>query len=100
MAEFIRENTGYEDVCFSFTCEIPYEPPHDLTVSHKRVWQVETAEEVDTMFPALPGEAQKLLLVGADRSEIPSEIRAMEDAVIAGAQLRAENTDYRLYQIR
>ena len=99
MAEFLRENTGYEDVCFSFTEEIPYEPPHDLTVSHKRVWPVETAEEIDTMFPALPDSAEKLLLVRADRSELPDEIAAAEDALITGAALRAESEAYLLYEL-
>ena len=99
MAEFLRENTGYEDVCFSFTEEIPYEPPHDLTVSHKRVWPVETAEEIDTMFPALPDSAEKLLLVRADRSELPDEIAAAEDALITGAALRAESETYLLYEL-
>ncbi|MBR5115856.1 MAG: hypothetical protein IK096_02205, partial [Lachnospiraceae bacterium] len=100
MAEFLREHTGYEDVCFSFTCEIPYEPPHDLTVSHKRIWPIEQASEIDTMFPSLPADAHRLLLVMTDRSGLPNEVRTMEDALITGAALRAECEDYRLYELK
>ena len=97
LATFIRGNTDRDDVCFSFTREIPYEPPQELTVSHKRIWQIVTAEEIDEMFPELPETAHKLLLIEKEPEEkIPDDIRMVEDALSEGQTVRAENDSYRL----
>ncbi|MBO5565267.1 MAG: hypothetical protein J5935_06610 [Lachnospiraceae bacterium] len=63
LAHILREHTTYEDVCFSLTYEIPEMPPNDLTISHKRIYLINSISEIDGYFPHLRPEAKKLLVI-------------------------------------
>ena len=40
LADVLRNNTSFENVCFSFSHEIPNYPPHELAISRKRVYKI------------------------------------------------------------
>ena len=63
ISDAIRENTDYNDVCFSYTVEYSWTPPHEVAVSGKCVYKISSAEELDTMFPELDENAGKILVI-------------------------------------
>ncbi|WP_026526223.1 hypothetical protein [Butyrivibrio sp. VCD2006] len=97
--EFLYRNTDYKDVCFSFTNEIPYEPPMDLTISHERVYLVDNAEEIDTKFPELSSDAVKLLLIDTAALSKNPELKDKVMPLIDNSTIRAMQDDYILYEL-
>jgi len=61
--EAIYENVNYEDVCFSYTYQIPNNPPMDICVAEKMVYIIQDESEMNTMFPNLPDNARKVLVI-------------------------------------
>ncbi|MCR5343090.1 MAG: hypothetical protein K6E70_06995 [Butyrivibrio sp.] len=97
--EFLYRNTDYNDVCFSFTNEIHYEPPMDLTISHERVYLVDSVEEIDTRFPDLSSEAVKLLLVDEAAMDENPKLKDMALPLIEKSSIRAKEDGYILYEL-
>lgn len=97
--EFLYRNTDYNDVCFSFTNEVHYEPPMDLTISHERVYLVDTVEEIDTKFPDLSKDAVKLLLVDEAAMDKNPELKDMVLPLIEKSKIRAMDNGYILYEL-
>ena len=97
--EFLYRNTDYNDVCFSFTNEIHYEPPMDLTISHERVYLVDDAKEIDTKFPDLSSEAVKLLLIDKDALDQNPELKDKVMPLIDQSKVRAVQDNYVLYEL-
>lgn len=74
LAEILRNNTSYENVCFSFSKEIPVMPPQLLAVSYKRVYKITALEETESLFPKLPTEAVKILIIDKKDRSLPMEL--------------------------
>ena len=74
LAEILRNNTSYENVCFSFSKEIPVTPPQLLAVSCKRVYKITALEETESLFPKLPTEAVKILIIDKKDRSLPMEL--------------------------
>ncbi|WP_026509026.1 hypothetical protein [Butyrivibrio sp. LC3010] len=97
--EFLYRNTDYNDVCFSFTNEVHYEPPMDLTISHERVYLISTIDEVNTRFPDLSDEAVKLLLVDENAMDQNPELKETAMEIIKRSKIRAMDKGYILYEL-
>ncbi|WP_029323742.1 hypothetical protein [Butyrivibrio sp. AE3004] len=97
--EFLYRNTDYNDVCFSLTNEITYEPPMDLTISHERVYLIDSVDEIDTMFPELSSDATKLLLVDENAMEQNPELKENIMDVVNSSKIRAMDKGYILYEL-
>ena len=70
LAELLHGCASHDDVFFSFSREIRDMPPHELAVSRKRVHRIESAEEMDTLFPNLPPQARKILVIDKESTEL------------------------------
>ena len=87
LAEVLQKNTSFESVCFSFSHEIPINPPQELAISKKRVHKIEGSDELDSKFPKLPTKAKKILVIDKHGSENLSGEQKNEET-----QLRNSNT--------
>ena len=63
VAKVLREKTSYEHVCFSFSHEIPNNPPQELGASGKRVYKIKDIKEMNTKFRSLKQGAKKILVI-------------------------------------
>ncbi|WP_408069716.1 hypothetical protein [Butyrivibrio sp. JL13D10] len=97
--EFLYRYTDYNDVCFSFTNEIHYEPPMDLTISHERVYLIDSIEETDTKFPDLSKDAVKLLLIDEAAMDKNPELKEKLLPLIQDSKIRAMDKGYILYEL-
>lgn len=90
----INENLGYEDVCFSYTYLISNNPPMDICVSEKMVYIIQDEAEMNTMFPDLPDNARKVLVVDktGKGSNAYSNIEKTEEISMAEAQAVSAGT--------
>lgn len=87
----INENVNYEDVCFSYTYLISNNPPMDICVSEKMVYVIQDESEMDTMFPTLPDNAGKVLVIDKtgkgsnaySNTEKTEEISVAEEKAVA-----------------
>lgn len=73
LAEILKNNTKYKHVCFSFSYFIPTNPPHELSVSQKRIYKINNKNELNTMFPNLNQQAVKLFIIDKKTSELTDE---------------------------
>lgn len=69
IARALERETKYEDVVFSYTYSIPDNPPQELSISKKVVYKISDLEEINTRFPNLPEEANRLLLIEKNKKE-------------------------------
>lgn len=97
--EFLYRYTDYNDVCFSFTNEIHYEPPMDLTISHERVYLVDSDKDIYTKFPNLDPLAVKLLLVDESAMDQNPELKDKVLPLIQNSRIRAMENGYILYEL-
>ncbi|MDO4729713.1 MAG: hypothetical protein Q4A96_00760 [Candidatus Saccharibacteria bacterium] len=103
IAWVLAQETKYEDVVFSYTHSIPDNPPQELSVSKKVVYEISELKEMKTLFPNLPAEAKRLLLVekNSDESEKElekSQLKSIECAEKNGT-IRFENDEIILLEI-
>lgn len=63
LAEILKNNTSFEHVCFSFSYEIPNNPPQELAISRKRVYKINSKEELESYFPNLNENAKKIFVI-------------------------------------
>lgn len=94
----LRENTSYEHVCFSFSHEIPDNPPQELAVSKKRVYKINCIEDINTKFPNLKPEAKKILIIEKD-SDISDEQKSLELALMAKNIVVFEDDSFCILQL-
>lgn len=47
---FLRESTGFNDIVFSFTDDIPFNPPQQLAYSRKRVYKISNFDDITNYF--------------------------------------------------
>lgn len=73
--------TDDTDVCFSFSYEIPTNPPESLSVSEKRVYRITDIAQIDSYFVNLDDSANRLLVIDriADCSE---DIKQIEEQLM------------------
>ncbi|MBQ6510584.1 hypothetical protein IJI94_01290 [Candidatus Saccharibacteria bacterium] len=60
---FINENTTYNDVVFSYTQDIPANPPQSLAISKKRVYKINNIEDIAEKMSGLKKEARAILFI-------------------------------------
>lgn len=70
LAEILRDNTSHDHVCFSFSVEIPENPPHALAIAGKRVYKIHVLEELETYFPDLASGAKKLFVIDKNAPDL------------------------------
>ena len=63
LAEIVHERAEYNDVYYSFTSPIKTNPPENLSIAMKEIHQIDTPEDINGLFPSLPSEAVKILVV-------------------------------------
>ena len=83
IAEILRNNTSREHVCFSFSVEIPENPPHALAISGKRVYKINALKELDAHFPNLALGAKKLLVIDKNATDLTNEQLAEQRMLVS-----------------
>ena len=100
LAYILREHTSYENVCFSFTEEIPNNPPQFLSISRKRVYKIQSKDEINTLFPNLKKEAVKIFVIDKNKhSGLNDEQKAVQIALLAKNEVLYEDSLYCLLKI-
>ncbi len=94
LEEILYEVTDYEHVCFSFSYEIPVNPPQALSVSEKRVYKVDSLDEVESYFPNLNSAAKKLLIIDKNNKEINPKQLAVQEKLMERNKKLYEDDDY------
>lgn len=89
LERIIKNNTSFEDVCFSNTKEIDLVPPQSLAISEKQVYHIDTIEDIDSRFPNLNPMAKKILIIEKAKTEYQGE-----------GKIRYEDDDYLLIEIK
>ena len=97
IGEFISSNTGYQDVVFSPNHEIPVSPSQKLSYSMKRVYKIQSLEEIYNKVKTIREDFEiNLLLVGDDESDSPD----IEMLIAAAYEVRHSDDMYlSLYKI-
>lgn len=99
--ETVRDYTGYLDVCFSFTYEIPKTPPQQLAVSGNRIYLIETLDDINEMFPDLWMDNGRLLMVveKAGDDELTEEQRDALDEIYNEEAVLCDNSSCTIFEI-
>ena len=66
LAEYLYENAGYRDVYYTFTTPVKKNPPEQLAIAQKEVHLISTPDELETLYPGLPEEAVRHLVIQKD----------------------------------
>lgn len=70
IAEAVYQQTGYSDVCMSFTYVIEAEPPMDISVSEQCIYEITDEDQLQNIVGHLPSGARPVLVV--DKNNIGS----------------------------
>ncbi len=60
---YLKDNAKYDEVYFSYTYEIPTNPPQNLSISNKQVYLIEDIEQISEKFPDLSAEANIMFII-------------------------------------
>lgn len=96
LAEILHDRASHDDVFYSFSREIREMPPHELAVSRKRVHRIESAEELDTLFPNLPAHARKILVIDKEATNLTEQQLEEERALSAACEVFFEDDAFRM----
>ena len=96
LAELLHECASHDDVFFSFSREIRDMPPHELAISRKRVHRIDTAEELNTLFPNLPPHARKILIIDKEAADLTEGQLEEERALSEDAEVFFEDDAFRM----
>lgn len=94
----INENTNYEDVVFSYTKDIPFNPPQSLAISKKRVYKIDDAKTITGNMSKLREEAKAVLAI--DKTAIlEGATRKQQECLKNKGTVRFEDDRYVLVQL-
>jgi len=93
LEEILYETMEYDHVCFSFSRQIKANPPESLAVSEKRVYQIQTAEDINTLIPNLSEDAEKVLVIDWE-GERSDEQKQEEEALYKECEVMYEDERY------
>ncbi len=96
IAKFVKQNTAYNDVVFSFDYEIGFNPPGPLSVSNKQVKLVNSKAEIRNFLSKLQNQNYHIRILTVDESEQRSE--AYQD-LLDGSASNVKNGDIILYTL-
>lgn len=100
LANILHSNTSYEHVCFSFTEDIPENPPHELSVSKKRVYKINNLSDIKSMFPNLSSKAVRILVINKNKSkEISSDQEEQVAKLLSSNKPYFDDESYALVKI-
>ena len=100
LAYILRNNTSYEHVCFSFSQEIPENPPQQLAISRKRVYKIKTKDEMSNRFPNLNPDAIKIFIIDKkNQNALTDEQKAVQLALESKNEVFYEDNDFCLLKI-
>ncbi|MDR2512890.1 MAG: GtrA family protein [Puniceicoccales bacterium] len=97
LAGLIKQHYRFEDVYFSHTYSIPFNPPMQLALSKKLVYKVKNLGEIKQHFPALKKEARVLLVVEKDDSKKSPEVLQAENISLKEASECFSSENYVVY---
>ena len=98
LAEYLYENAQYQDVYYTFTTPVKKNPPEQLAIAQKEVHLISSPEEIRTLYPDLPEEAEKYLVIQKDYivedPDLPitteeglAEVRKWEEELLSNAEI-------------
>ena len=96
----IRENTDYNDVVFSYSKEIPANPPQFLAISKKRVYKVENVEDISSKMSGLKEEAKVVLVIEKAKDLKDSAKIKQQQCLKNSGNIRLENDQYILVELK
>lgn len=77
------DNLDKDDVCFSFTRQIVVNGPQRISITGKLLYRVGSTDEIDTLFPNLPENARKILIIDRDFTAKGSKIDDMQTEILS-----------------
>jgi hypothetical protein len=99
----IRDNYSFNDVYFSFTESIDFDPlkanPRFLARSNKLIYKIGSVSDINQKFPNLNPNARILLMVNKNDSDKPAWILENERNAIQDAGLLFSDGQYDVYEI-
>lgn len=96
IAKFVKQNTAYNDVVFSFDYEIGFNPPGSLSVSNKQVKLVKSKSEIKNFLSKLSNQNYQIKILTIDESEQRSE---EYQNLLDGSDSNVKNGDTILYTV-
>lgn len=97
--EMVRDNTGFQDVLFSFSKEIEMNPPQSLAISEKRIYKINNVKGIEEKFPELSSEAKKVLVVDKTDKELDKEKLKQQKCLMDGGEIRIETGSFYLVDL-
>jgi len=95
----LHKGLGYYDVCVSYTYEIPFNPPHALSVSGKSVYKVSDLADIERMFPKLDPQARIVLLIDKRQADKSIDVQESENQDTSMGEILYEDEVCRLVAI-
>lgn len=94
LEQILYEHAQYEEVYFSFTYEINTYPPQRLAIAEKQVYKIASVEEIDTMFPKLPENAERRLIIEKNTGEKDAYVSTIEMLLAQNNEIVYEDENY------
>lgn len=96
---FLKHSTSYEDIVFSTNYKIPENPPHQLAYSEKRVYQVDSIEQIEQAIEDLQVDYTINIFVDSRWNVDGSASDAILQPLIDRADDIIDQEPYTLYEI-
>lgn len=93
----IKNITDYQDVVFSLTYEIDTFPPQNQSISHKRVYKVNSLDDIYSFFPLLNKKSRRIYLLDKTNSSKKTEIKTLEEHIKNNFKMLYEDNNCALY---
>lgn len=97
--KFVSENTSYADVVFSPNYEIPVLPPQQLAISMKRVYQVDTIQEIITQVQDIEEDYVVNILIDTESFDVTEASIQNLDKLLSHSDKQIEDENVILYKI-
>ena len=94
----IAEQTDYNDVVFSYSLEIPINPPQSLAISRKRIYKIDDLEEMSLKMNGLVSDAKSLLVVDK-KAGSDVKLKKQIECLHKNGKKRFEDDSYLLLEV-
>lgn len=94
----LRENLDRSQVVFSYSEDIPINPPQSLAISRKRVYKIKEVDEIVAKMDNLPKEAKTVLVINKE-AELNDVIRKQLQCLKDNGEVRYQDSKYILLDL-
>lgn len=91
--KMLAEKTNYEDVVFSYSEEIPINPPQSLAISRKRIYKIKDVEDIDIKVSKIKDQSKVVLVINKS-VEIDKAMKEQQECLKKNGKIRHEDDKY------